>query len=172
MHPQANLPYRIGVFDTSAEAERAIQSLLDAGFRKEELAVLCAEKCRTQFASEVPTPSPAGELTPQAIATGGVLGATIGGLTLAVTALASGGASLLAAGTVLIGGGALAGSFTGAMMTRGFEKEIADYYDQAVQSGKILVAVEVHGDKAQARRARAEEIFKEAGKQPVALGEG
>jgi hypothetical protein len=58
------------------------------------------------------------------------------------------------------------------MMTRGFEKEIADYYEQAVQKGKILVAVEVHGAGEEQRLAKAERILAEAGSEPVALPEG
>ena len=57
-------------------------------------------------------------------------------------------------------------------MTRGFEKEIADYYDAEVRLGKILVAVEVEGEGHQARLAEAERVFAEAGAEPVALVEG
>jgi len=71
-----------------------------------------------------------------------------------------------------VGGGALAGSFAGAMMTRGFEKSAADFYDQAVQSGQLLVAVEVHGPDSEPKLAEAERILHEAGAVPVPLPEG
>ncbi len=165
-------PFRVGLFDTIAQANKAVHSLLAAGFTKDQLAVVCSDKYKEQFFRAVPTPEPAGSYTPGAITTGGLVGATLGGLALAVTAITTGGAVLLAAGTVLVGGGAIAGSFTGAMATRGFEKEIADYYDQAVQKGKILVAAEVHGAGHEAKLLEAERILTASGVEPVALAEG
>jgi hypothetical protein len=171
-HQPTEKPFRVGVFRTVGQADRAVRKLLDAGFTKDQLAVVCSDKHREQFFHDLPTPDPAGSHTPEGIAAGGAVGATIGGLALAAVTAATGGVGLLAAGTVLVGGGALAGAFTGAMMTRGFEKEIQDYYDQAVQLGKILVAVEVHGEGNAARLAEAERILAEAGAEPVALAEG
>ena len=60
----------------------------------------------------------------------------------------------------------------GAMTTRGVENELANYYDQAVTRGKILVAAEAHGDRAAERLARAEEILREAGAEPIHLRKG
>ena len=165
-------PFRVGVFDTVAQADAAVRNLLGAGFTRDQLAVICSDKYKEHFFKSLPTPKPAGSYTGEAVVAGGAIGATIGGLALAVTALATGGATLLAYGTILVGGGALAGSFTGAMTTRGFKKEIADYYDQAVQRGKILVAVELEGEGHEARLAQAERILAEAGVQPIALTEG
>jgi hypothetical protein len=165
-------PVRVGIFDTVGAADRAVRGLLAAGFRKEELAVICSDKYKEQFFADVPTPDPAGRHAAEGVVAGALTGATLGGLALAVTALTAGAAGLLMAGTVLVGGGALAGSFAGAMMTRGFEKSAADFYDQAVQSGQILVAVEVHGPDARARLAEAERILHEAGAVPVPLVEG
>ncbi len=165
-------PFRVGVFDTVAHADRAVHNLLAAGFSKEQMTVMCSDKYKEQFFDNLPTPEQAGSHTPVAVATGGLIGATIGGLLLAATAISTGGATLLAAGTVLVGGGAIAGSFTGAMATRGFENEVVNYYDQAVQRGKILVAVEVHGEGKEARLAEAEHILAEAGVEPKALVRG
>jgi hypothetical protein len=58
------------------------------------------------------------------------------------------------------------------MMTRGVEKEAADYYDQAVVAGKILIAVEHHGPQSAIRLQQAEHILHAAGAEPVALPEG
>jgi hypothetical protein len=73
---------------------------------------------------------------------------------------------LLAAGTVLVGGGALAGAFTGTIVGGG---ELTDCYDQAVQRGKILVAVEIEGEKQTPNLAEAERILTAAETDPVAL---
>jgi hypothetical protein len=165
-------PFRVGVFDTVAHADRAVRNLLAAGFKKSQLAVMCSDKYKEDFFHNLPTPEQAGSHTAGGVMVGGVVGATIGGLLLAATAVTTGGATLLAYGTVLIGGGAFAGSFTGAMMTRGFENEIVNYYDQAVQRGKILVAVEVEGKGKEPRLAEAERILEQAGVEPQALPEG
>src|SRR5262245_11694078 len=136
-------PIRVGVYSTVPQADQAVRNLLAAGFRKDELAVICSDEYKEQFFRNVPTPEPSGSHTPEGIVAGGVIGATIGGLLLAASAIVTGGATLLIAGPALIGGGAIAGSFTGAMVARGLEPDVADYYDQAVKLGKILVAVEV-----------------------------
>ena len=68
--------------------------------------------------------------------------------------------------------GAVIGSFVGAMMTQGIEKELAYYYDQAVTEGKILVAVELRGKGVEPRLAIAEEILFQAGAEPIELPEG
>jgi hypothetical protein len=162
-------PYRVGTFDTVAQAERAVRSLLAAGFTRDQLAVICSDKSKEQFFTNLPTSELAGPHTGGSIVAGGAIGATIGGLALAATALGTGGVGLLAAGTVLVGGGALAGVFTGAMVGGG---ELTDYYDQAVQRGKILVAVEIEDPKQAPRLAKAERILAAAGTDPVALTAG
>jgi len=60
------------------------------------------------------------------------------------------------------------------MLTRGTEKEISNYYDQAVLEGKLLVAVEIHDHDGGLRLARAEQILDEAGAEaePLPLSEG
>jgi hypothetical protein len=55
---------------------------------------------------------------------------------------------------------------------RGVEKEAADYYDQAVQQGKLLVAVELQDPSDAGRLAKAERILAEAGAEPLPLPEG
>jgi hypothetical protein len=57
------------------------------------------------------------------------------------------------------------------MMTRGIDKEVANYYDQAVVQGKVLVAVETSTPD-EGRLGRAAKILAAAGAEPVALPEG
>ena len=64
---------------------------------------------------------------------------------MAALASSTGGLGLLVFGPMFLSSacaGALVGGLVGAMTTRGIEKEIANYYDQAVVQGKILVAAE------------------------------
>jgi hypothetical protein len=167
-------PFRVGVFDTVEQADRAVHHLVDAGFTRGQLAIICSDKHKERLfrQAHLKTATPSGSTyTPEAIPAGAAVGATIGGIALAATAVATGGVGLAAA-TVLVGGGALAGSFVGAMMTRAREREISLYYSQAVEFGKILVAVEVHGPGSEARLTEAERILAEEGTEPVPLVEG
>ncbi|MBL8828023.1 MAG: hypothetical protein JNM18_13680 [Planctomycetaceae bacterium] len=84
----------------------------------------------------------------------------------------TGGASLLVTGGLALWAGGVVGGLVGAMMTRGVEKEVADYYDQALTEHKILVAAEVHGEHAEESLVKAERAFAAAGAQPVELPEG
>ena len=165
-------PVRIALYDTVAEADRAVRELLGAGFTREEISVICSDKHKTAHFQGVQTPAPAGSNTATGIVTGSAIGAAVGGLALAASALVTGGASLLIGGGALVMGGALAGSFTGAMATRGLEPEMVNYYDQAVQRGQLLVAVEIPGDRNEARLAQAERILERRGAESMPLVEG
>ncbi|HEX4130652.1 MAG TPA: hypothetical protein VHZ24_11470 [Pirellulales bacterium] len=166
-------PIRVGVFLTAAAADHAIDELLRAGFTVEEITVLCsAESPEHEHFRSFEHQEPAGTYAPAAIAAGGALGAALGGLTVVAGAALTGGVALLASGGIAAWAGAIVGGLVGAMMTRGVEKELANYYNQAVVQGKILVAAEPHGPNAAQRLARAEQIITEAGAEPVALGEG
>lgn len=79
--------------------------------------------------------------------------------------MTTGGATLLVGGALLLAGGALAGSFAGAVY--GIEKARADYYDRALQKGKILVVVEVQEDNNVPRLEKAAAILERAGANEV-----
>ena len=168
----ADKPIRVGVYPTIAQADQAVQGLLDAGFTREEISVLCSDPAKEAHFQAFEKEEPAGTYTLPAAATGGAIGATLGGLTAFAGVVATGGIGLLAAGAVgLLSGGAF-GSLIGAMVTRGFEKSAANFYDQAVVAGKVLVAVEVHGPDQQARLATAARVLEAAGAEPLPLVEG
>ena len=57
-------------------------------------------------------------------------------------------------------------------MTRGVEKELANFYQQSVVAGQILVAAEEHGRQGTAKLAKAAEILAESGAKPLPLPEG
>ena len=169
--PKTELPVRVGIFKTVAGADRAVRSLLQMGFTKDQLSVICSDEHKERFFKDIPNPPVPGSNTVEGIAVGAAIGA-VGGLALAATAMVTGGATLLMAGPLMAAGGAIAGSFTGAMATRGFEPEVANYYDQAVRRGDILVGVEYEGDDAPMRLADAERVLAASGAEPVALPEG
>ena len=74
---------------------------------------------------------------------------------------------MLAAGTALVlTGGGLTGIFAADHLASG---ALTDYYAQAVQPGKILVAVEIDDGKRLPRSAEAKRILAAGGTDPVAL---
>jgi len=170
---KSKTPVRVGVFARLARADEAVHALVDAGFAKEEITVICPT-CSADDFSQYTRREPAGAHTPAAAAAGGAIGALLGGLVAVTGITLTGGAGLLVAGPMLaaMAGGAVAGGFVGAMTTRGLEPEMVNFYDQAVQKGKILVGVECRGANAAARLSSAERILAARGAETVALPEG
>lgn len=170
--PVVEKPVRVGVFSTIRQADEAVAGLLSAGFTKEQITVMCSDRAKEQHFREYEHRQPAGTNAPMAAATGGAIGSVLGGLAALAGVVATGGVGILVAGPIFAATGAAAGGFVGAMMTRGVEKEAANYYDQAVTRGKILVAAEDQSDHAEQLLARAERVFAEAGAEPIELSEG
>ena len=154
---------RAGFFGSVAAADAAVRNLLAAGFTKDELAVICPDQFKHQFRTDIPEAEEAGTGAREGIAAGGVIGATLGGLALAAVAIATGGAALLPAATVLVGGGALAGGFSGLIMADGYTKGVGEYYEQAIQLGKIVVGVHIEGEVNSARLDQAAHVLAESG---------
>jgi hypothetical protein len=169
---QDELSIRVGVFDSVEDAERAVQALLAGGFTKAEISVLCSDKYKEHFFRAYEHQDPAGSTTVEKAVWGGAIGATLGGLATLAGVVATGGIGLLVGGAVMAWMGGVAGGLIGAMMSRGVEKELANYYDQSVVAGKILVAAEDHGPRQRERLALAQKILADAGANPVPLVEG
>lgn len=158
---------RVGVFERLPHADRAVHRLVEAGFPKGSISVICPTCAEDVAGAE--SVDPAGTHTRAAALTGGAIGSVLGGLTAAVGIVASGGVGLLVVGPILgaAAAGGVTGGFLGAMTTRGLEPEIADYYDQALERGQILVAVEWTAEGPPL--ARAEEILAAEGADPFTL---
>ncbi len=154
---------RAGFFGSVAAADAAVRNLMAAGFTKEELAVICPEKFKDQFTTNVPQAEEPGTSATEGMAAGGVFGATIGGLALIAAAIGTGGLALLPAAAVLVGGGAIAGTFSGLVLADGYSKGVGEYYEQALQLGKIVVGVDIEGPDTQARLDQASHILAESG---------
>jgi hypothetical protein len=170
--PKLDQPIRVGVFATIHDADKAVAGLLNLGFTKDQITVICSEDWKAAHFRDYHHEDSAGAHTAAAVTIGGAIGAVLGGLSVIVGTVATGGVGLLAAGGASAWAGGIVGGLIGAMMTRGIEDELANYYDQAVVRGKILVAAEdrsVHGSQTLAAAAR---VLEEAGAEPVALREG
>lgn len=165
-----DLPLRVGVFASVEGAERAVEELLKAGFSVDQVSVLCTDRAAEDHFRTFEHEEPAGTYTPAALVAGSTIGMMLGGGTALLAAAATGGAALLVAGGISAWAGGVVGGFIGAMLTRGAEKEAANFYDQAVQSGKLLVVADEEHSPEKLRRA--EQILAEAGAEPLALTGG
>ena len=161
---------RAGVFKDLVQANRVIARLVAAGFTKEQITVIAPEAHRGRF-EQYRRELPSGSHTGSTAVGGAAIGALIGGLAALGGIVATGGSALLIAGP-LLGTGAGAGTFIGAMMSRGFEHETANYYDQALQKGNILIAVHDDTEHKKERLAVAERILADSGTEAVAMPEG
>ena len=137
---------QVGIFDRFDRADAAVQQLVDSGVDRERISVVCSSELPElsvgdQGIERVEGSAPERRLP--AIVTGGAVGTLLGGLTAAATLAGTGGVALMFAGPLLGGTSAgIAGGLVGAMASRGLEADVADFYDQAVQDGSILVAVD------------------------------
>ena len=158
--------HRVGVFRSVAAAHTAVELLLDAGFRREDITVIHPSS-QPDVHPVVDETKPTGEDTPAAVAGGSAIGALLGGAAALVGVAATGGVGLVIIGPFLgaAAAGGVAGGFIGAMLARGVKPDLADYYDLALRRGSILVAID-HPDPALLRAA--EEAFQAAGVEPVA----
>lgn len=171
--PQVKKPVRVGVFDDVASADAAVVRLLNAGFGKPEIVVVAPRSVKDHF-GDLHAAEPGGEHATRTATTAGTIGGLIGGIVAAAALIGTGAGALVIAGPLVAASsaGILAGGFIGAMMSRGFDKEAATFYDQAIRGGKILVGVQCEGADCRDRLATAERVLHEAGAAPLPLREG
>lgn len=167
------LSIRAGVFATEPSADRAVVDLLQAGFQKEWISVVSAKPVPHHAAHEdVRYVAPAGAHTRRAIVIGVAIGCVLGSAAVAIIGALTGGLGPTVIGPLLSAAavGAVAGGFVAAMMTRGYEPEIADYFDQALRKGEFLVSVEerVGGPPL----TSADAVFRRAGVESLPLRKG
>jgi hypothetical protein len=165
-------PVQAGVFLNLQAADAVVQHLLASGFSKEEITVICSDEAVENHFRQYEHQDPAGAIAPHTIVKGATVGAAVGGLVGIAVGAATGTVPLVIAGAAGLSGGSALGSFLGAMLTRGEEKELANFYDQAVRGGRILVGVEVHGPHPRARLDKTARIIADGGAEPVPLPEG
>jgi len=163
----SDLSFCAGFFSELADADRAIAGLLGAGFTREDMGVVCPENFKSHFPAEIWRAKPASTYAPATIASGGAIGAALGGLALAVTTIATGGATLLPGALVLVGGGAIAGTLSNLIVSDGYHQGLDEYYAQAADLGKIAVGVHLTGANIPERLTKAAGILAAAGAAPI-----
>lgn len=147
----------VGLFDTRAMAEQAVQALVDSGITRDDISVVAnnnvdgtLDNVETTHGDSAATGAATGAVG------GGVLGGTLG-LLVGIGALAIPGigpviaagpiaAALGAAGTTALVGagiGAVSGGLLGALVGAGIPEEDANYYAEGVRRGGTLVVAKV-----------------------------
>jgi hypothetical protein len=134
-----------GIYRTRGEAENGVDTLIESGFRAQDISVLLPENVGTKdFAHEKNTKAPEG------MATGAGAGAAVGGtlgLLAGIGALAIPGLGpFIAAGPIMgalagIGTGGVVGGFIGALVGMGIPEYEAKRYEGMIREGGILVSV-------------------------------
>ena len=137
-----------GIYTDTANAERAVQALKDAGFSNNDISALFPDKKGTKdFAHEKNTKAPEGATT--GAGTGALLGGGLGWLA-GIGALAIPGLGpFIAAGPIMAalagaGVGGAVGGLTGALIGMGIPEYEAKRYEGRVKEGGILLSV--HSD--------------------------
>jgi hypothetical protein len=158
-----------GIYPYAAQAERAVDAFIAAGFSSSDISVLLPDADSTQaFAHHKDTKAPEG--TAVGVTAGGAIGGVLGVLA-GVGALAIPGVGpLIAAGPIMAGlaglgvGGAV-GGLVGALMGMGIPEYEAQRYEGRVKGGGTLLSV--HCDTND-EIARAKNILKGTSAEDIA----
>lgn len=164
----AAAPVRAAVYKSVEAARQAVQALRAAGFSSDAISVICSEMHANEHFGATVQETGLGK-TEHAINSAGVAGLGLGAAAVLTTLMLPGGAAIFALGAFT--GLAIAGTLASLFATRGMDRETTDFFEQSLQEGDLLVAVEIHGDDAAQWLARAEDIFRETGAKPLPLAE-
>jgi hypothetical protein len=158
-----------GIYATDERAERAVDSLIAAGFPSADISVLLPDTRSTkEFAHEKDTKAPEG--TTAGVTAGGVVGGTLGVLA-GIGALAIPGVGpLIAAGPIMaglagLGVGGVVGGLVGALVGMGIPEYEAKRYEGRVKGGGTLLSV--HCDTSE-QVSRAKDLLKSTGAEDIA----
>src|SRR5215475_471085 len=163
-----------GIYRDRVHVEDAVDSLIDNGFRSEDISVLMQENVGTKdFAHEKNTKAPEGAAA--GAGTGAVVGGTLG-LLAGVGALAIPGLGpFIAAGPIMgalagAGTGGVVGGIIGALVGMGIPEYEAKRYEGMIKEGGILLSV--HCDDSDWVK-RAKDILERTGAHDISsAGEG
>jgi hypothetical protein len=158
-----------GIYRDRVQAERGVDTLLENGFRKEDISVLLPDNVGTKdFAHEKQTKAPEGTTT--GVVAGGAIGGTLG-LLAGIGAIAIPGLGpFIAAGPIMaalagIGSGGVVGGLIGALVGMGIPEYEAKRYEGLVKEGGLLLSV--HCDNSDWVK-RAKDILERTGAHDIA----
>ena len=158
-----------GIYPSAPQAERAVDTLISAGFASANISVLLPDSRSTkEFAHEKETKAPEG--TTVGVTAGGVIGGTIGVLAGVGMLAIPGLGPFIAAGPIMAGlaglgvGGAV-GGLVGALVGMGIPEYEAKRYEGRVKGGGTLLSV--HCDTSD-QVNRAKDVLKASGAEDIA----
>jgi len=157
-----------GIYSSTGQAERAVDTLVQAGFRSADISVLLADNRGTKdFAHEKETKAPEGAAA--GATAGGVIGGGLGILagigTLAIPGLGPFiAAGPITAGLAGLGVGGAVGGMIGALVGMGIPEYEAKRYEGRIKSGGVLLSV--HCDTSNQIKS-AKELLKNTGAEDV-----
>jgi hypothetical protein len=153
-----------GIYKSAAQAESAVDQLVAAGFRNDDISVLMPDvQSSKEFAHEKNTKAPEGTTT--GVISGGAIGGTLG-LLAGIGSLAIPGLGpFIAAGPIMgalagLGAGGAVGGVVGALVGMGMPEFEAKRYEGRVKDGGVLLSV--HCDNSD-WVDRAKDILKRTG---------
>ena len=160
----------LGIFNNQNSCENAVSELKAAGFRNADISALLPESRSTkEFAHTKGTKMPEGATT--GVASGAVLGGTLGWLAGIGSIAIPGVGPFIAAGPIMAAlagasvGGAV-GGVAGALIGMGVPEYEAKRYEGRVKEGGILLSVHCDNDEWE---DRAEEILERCGASDVSF---
>lgn len=138
-----------GLFDSPRQAALAVQTLEAQGIASDDISLITGDRF-DRDAFTVETHTKAAEGVGVGAASGGALGALVGGLT-AVGTIATGGAGILVAGPLAAalagaGAGAAAGGVLGGLIGAAAPEHEVKHYEEAFERGSVLVGVTCEED--------------------------
>ena len=157
-----------GIYKSSAQAERAVDRILAAGFSNNDISVLLPDtQSSKEFAHEKNTKAPEGTVT--GVTTGGIVGGTLGLLAGIGTLAIPGLGPFIAAGPIMaslagLGVGGAVGGLIGALVGMGIPEYEAKRYEGRVKTGGVLLSV--HCDSSD-EISRAKDLLKETGAEDI-----
>src|SRR6202142_581193 len=158
-----------GIYQSSAQAETAVDTLVQAGFPSANISVLLQDYRGTrEFAHQKETKAPEGTAT--GVTAGGVIGGALGVLA-GIGALAIPGVGpFIAAGPIMgglagLGVGGAVGGLIGALVGMGIPEYEAKRYEGRVKDGGVLLSVHCASSD---DISRAKDLLKQTGAEDIA----
>ncbi|HEY3835698.1 MAG TPA: DUF3341 domain-containing protein [Bryobacteraceae bacterium] len=157
-----------GIYPSVFQAERAVDTLLGAGFANNSISVLLPDDDSTRsFAHRKDTKAPEGTTT--GATAGGVIGGTLGVLAGIGAIAIPGVGPFIAAGPIMgglagLGVGGAVGGLIGALVGMGIPEYEAKRYEGRVKNGGVLLSV--HCDTSDQIK-RAETMLKNTGAEDI-----
>jgi hypothetical protein len=157
-----------GIYPSTTQAERAVDTLLRSGFSNGAISVLLPDDQSTRdFAHKKDTKAPEGATT--GVTAGGVIGGTLGVLAGIGAIAIPGVGPFIAAGPIMgglagLGVGGAVGGLIGALVGMGIPEYEAKRYEGRVKNGGVLLSV--HCDTSE-QIDRAKEMLKNTGAEDI-----